>query len=91
MKNLSRRDEIVQEILTSEKKYVQALDLLVNLWYKPMQELPKNVVSKQHIKSIFSIIEIIHNYNSWFLTRIEERISRWDNNQKLGDIFLELV
>jgi hypothetical protein len=87
----SKRDEIAAEILSSEQKYVQSLDLLVNLWYKPMQQMPDNVVSRQNIKSIFSILETIHNYNSWFLTKIEERISRWDNNQKLGDIFLELV
>lgn len=90
--SIPRRDEIAAEILSSERKYVQSLDLLVNLWYKPMQHLPENVVSKQQVKTIFSTIEIIHNYNSWFLTRIEERITLWDTNtQKLGDVFLELA
>lgn len=87
----SKRDIIVNELLQSERTYVRALDVLVNIYYKPLEKMVDKIITKQQIKSIFSNIQVIHNYNSWFLTQLEARINEWSSTQKLGDLILELV
>eukprot|EP01119_Soliformovum_irregulare_P016467 TRINITY_DN4763_c0_g1_i2.p1 TRINITY_DN4763_c0_g1~~TRINITY_DN4763_c0_g1_i2.p1 ORF type:complete len:1139 (+),score=324.80 TRINITY_DN4763_c0_g1_i2:493-3417(+) len=89
----SKRDVIAQEIFDSEKKYVESLDLLVQMYMKPMQELPavKSPQFSAAVKTIFGDIQIIHGFNSLFLSRLEERMNDWNPTQQLGPIFLELV
>jgi len=89
---LTHREELVKEILESERTYVQSLDLLVNMYLKPMYRLPENVVSKRHVRDIFSVVEVIHNYNSIFLSKLEERINTQGlkDDIRLGDVFLGL-
>lgn len=85
-----RRNEIAKEILTTERKYVQNLDVLVTKFLEPMQS--NNIISPSHIKNIFSNIIMIRSYNEQLLSRLEERMSNWfSSGQKLGDIFLEMT
>jgi hypothetical protein len=49
------------------------------------------ILSVVEIKSIFSSLEVIRGYNSFFLEKLKERIDNWSETQILGDLFLEVV
>eukprot|EP00026_Physarum_polycephalum_P000728 Phypoly_transcript_00729.p1 GENE.Phypoly_transcript_00729~~Phypoly_transcript_00729.p1 ORF type:complete len:1185 (+),score=285.31 Phypoly_transcript_00729:47-3601(+) len=83
-----RRNEIAKEILNTEKKYVQNLDVLVELFLEPL----KKMLTPQQIRQIFSNIEVIRGYNKTLLTRLDARMQVWySKGQCLGDIFVEVT
>lgn len=56
----------------------------------------KPLLPLEKVKAIFSIIEVIYNYNSMLLEGIESRMKRWIADEKktplcLGDIFAKMV
>jgi hypothetical protein len=48
-------------------------------------------IKQEQIKSIFSDIEVICNYNSLLLADLEPCLADWSPNQRLGHIFLTIV
>jgi len=53
--------------------------------------LKSPIITPAEVGAIFSIIEIILNYNSVFLNELEHRLSYLDRHTALGDIFLHLT
>lgn len=43
------------------------------------------------IKQIFSNISLIYNVNQMLYTEIDTRVSNWEEDTKLGDIFVDVV
>eukprot|EP01103_Thecamoeba_quadrilineata_P018868 TRINITY_DN7422_c0_g1_i1.p1 TRINITY_DN7422_c0_g1~~TRINITY_DN7422_c0_g1_i1.p1 ORF type:complete len:545 (-),score=73.96 TRINITY_DN7422_c0_g1_i1:77-1711(-) len=99
--NLSRlltprtyRNEIVKEILETEKLYVKNLKILIGLYVQPLKatiRTPEAIVTEEDMKRLFSNIETILNVNTEFLICLENRINDWNDNQLLGDIFLQFA
>ena len=61
----------VTEILTTEKKYVDSLELLISHFKRPMENLP-DIVSQQEVDMIFSNIEELRDANKTFLQALEQ-------------------
>ncbi len=98
-RKLRKKLLIAHELYNTEKNYVQALSVAVNVFYFPllmMQERKQPsdqpfFETKDEIDAIFSVIDKLHVYHTQFLEILKERILDWEvfEAKSLGDIFLE--
>ncbi|GAM17772.1 hypothetical protein SAMD00019534_009470, partial [Acytostelium subglobosum LB1] len=92
-----KRTHIVQEIMHVEANYVRNLGLIVKKFLNPLASAgasKRPIITQDKIKSIFSIVEIIHNFNSMLSDGLQSRVKRWlaDNKKDvliIGDIFIK--
>eukprot|EP01091_Cochliopodium_minus_P020943 TRINITY_DN933_c0_g1_i1.p1 TRINITY_DN933_c0_g1~~TRINITY_DN933_c0_g1_i1.p1 ORF type:complete len:1245 (+),score=474.01 TRINITY_DN933_c0_g1_i1:142-3735(+) len=86
----TRRGYISKEILTSEKSYIEGLQLCLTHFGEPMKTF-SYVDSVQH-KTLFSNLEFILSFNMQLFSRIKDRIEKnWEKEgQRIGDIFVEM-
>eukprot|EP00128_Syssomonas_multiformis_P005090 Colp12_sorted_trinity150504_noHs@14707 len=93
-KDIKKRYAIVQEILSTEKTYVESLDTIVEVFQKPLlaqaEEKKKPWLSRERIRAIFSICEMILNvHREALLPKIEALVKTWDNNSVIGNVFIQ--
>jgi len=89
-----RRGQIAGELYSTEKSYVYSLNLVIQKFLMPLYSAASQsqmVIKPEQMRSIFSNIEMIYNYNTLLLDGLENRISRWSNVQLIGDIFLKMA
>ena len=102
-----RRQEVIFEIMNTEKQYVRDLNLLIEvifshnkLYYRNNKYFNQNflkplqekqIITQEEITSIFSNIEIIHEINKNLLTAFDERKKENIIIEQIGDIFNEHV
>jgi len=79
------REKIVLELLDTEQKYVNDLELLVKEVLIPLVD----VLTRHEINGIFHNMEEIAALHDPFLKELETRISNWNVDTLIGDIFLE--
>ncbi|EGG23752.1 pleckstrin domain-containing protein [Cavenderia fasciculata] len=92
-----KRTHIVQEIVQVEVNYVRNLGLIVKKFLNPLTSAAASkrpILTADKIKAIFSIVEIIHNFNSMLADGLQSRVKRWlaDNKKDhllIGDIFFK--
>jgi hypothetical protein len=92
--NHPRRQKIVEEVLSTERSYVQGLTVLVKKFMNPIESNAKSkkpVIPPEKVTHTFSIADVLLNFHSMFLEEISKRILRWSETQVLGDIFIEMV
>ena len=78
------RIQIIHEIYTTEYTYVNLLELLVEIFKKPMEAQ----LDEFEIQQIFSNVEKILNFNREVLALLYERLVEWDDSTScIGDIF----
>lgn len=89
----SIRTKIVNEILSTEKTYVNLLEKLVTIWYDPIknQNPSDPIIPLDLAKSLFSNLEIIFNINKQFLEDLEGVIKNWSPNQCVGNVFVSSI
>eukprot|EP01103_Thecamoeba_quadrilineata_P016777 TRINITY_DN5713_c0_g1_i1.p1 TRINITY_DN5713_c0_g1~~TRINITY_DN5713_c0_g1_i1.p1 ORF type:complete len:545 (+),score=83.61 TRINITY_DN5713_c0_g1_i1:36-1670(+) len=85
----SKRNKIVQEVLTSERTYVTNLRILSTVFLEPLMQT--ELVKEDKLKALFKAITVIMGYSKALLTDLAERVTKWTVNTKLGDIFLKMV
>eukprot|EP01133_Synstelium_polycarpum_P019003 gene19003-22747_t len=94
-KNDQKRKQIAEEILQTEKAYVGKLKAIVDIYYIPLKtastENPHPPLTVEQVHSIFSEILTIYNYNSHFLTTLEERMKSNNSSLVLGDLFISIT
>ncbi len=89
------RNESLREILSSEQKYVDSLQLAIDEFQRPMLRLAASrqnarVVSRSEVTDIFSTLEIIVELNRGLLTELKERLGQWPSVQRFGDLFIRM-
>eukprot|EP01121_Diplochlamys_sp_Union-15-3_P012761 TRINITY_DN386_c0_g1_i2.p1 TRINITY_DN386_c0_g1~~TRINITY_DN386_c0_g1_i2.p1 ORF type:complete len:589 (-),score=122.99 TRINITY_DN386_c0_g1_i2:45-1778(-) len=88
---LKRRGQISKEILETERSYVRGLEILVNIWMKPLLEASSKpstrVIRENKVLIIFSIIPDILKIHQNILKEMEEVISEWDDDSLLSPVF----
>ncbi len=89
------RNESLREILTSEQKYVDSLQMAVDEFQRPMLRLASGkqsgrVLQRSDVSDIFSTLEIIVELNRGLLNDLKERLLRWPSVQRFGDLFLRM-
>lgn len=85
------RDHVAQEILSTERVYVEHLKFLVEECLVPLRKSLSSsspILTDVEIRAIFSETESILNYNKLLLAELETRVEKWSVSQRLGDTFL---
>uniref|UniRef100_A0A6B2KZN1 DH domain-containing protein n=1 Tax=Arcella intermedia TaxID=1963864 RepID=A0A6B2KZN1_9EUKA len=86
-----KRTKVAYELLTTESSYCHNLEIIIRKFQNPLLQLSRSkkpLISINDIRAIFGSAEIIHGYNSMLLDSLQSRISKWGNQQIVGDIFL---
>ncbi|EGG23389.1 pleckstrin domain-containing protein [Cavenderia fasciculata] len=92
VRNAAYRHNIVKEILSTEEIYVKNLAHLSKNYFEPIQEnAAKLNIKHEHLKQMFSNIEVIKNYNNKFLEDLKPIIENWSHFQKIGHIFSQFI
>ncbi|XP_006885063.1 PREDICTED: epithelial cell-transforming sequence 2 oncogene-like [Elephantulus edwardii] len=90
MDSADTRTRVARELLQSERKYVQMLEIVRDVYVTPLKAaLSSNraILSAANIQIIFSDILQILDLNRQFLDNLRERLQQWGPAQCLGEIF----
>ena len=84
----------MRELFQTEQTYLRTLTILAEDLQRPLEEavqIGRPIISESDIRSVFSSVGIIRNYNKYFLERLAPRVAGWEEHQQIGDVLLELV
>ncbi|XP_054072090.1 FYVE, RhoGEF and PH domain-containing protein 5 isoform X2 [Rissa tridactyla] len=88
----SRAYLIAQELMSSEKVYVEMLQLLRMDFYegvlKVLGEEDENEQEEVKLKQGLSELPELHELHQDILRELEERVLTWEEHQKVADVFL---
>ncbi|XP_003906911.4 FYVE, RhoGEF and PH domain-containing protein 5 [Papio anubis] len=91
----SRALVIAQELLSSEKAYVEMLQHLhldfhgaVMRALDDMVHEGRDTLAREELRQCLSELPAIHDLHQGILEELEERLSNWESQQKVADIFL---
>eukprot|EP01102_Stenamoeba_stenopodia_P010323 TRINITY_DN309_c0_g1_i4.p1 TRINITY_DN309_c0_g1~~TRINITY_DN309_c0_g1_i4.p1 ORF type:complete len:717 (-),score=274.45 TRINITY_DN309_c0_g1_i4:159-2309(-) len=76
------REKIVQEIIETEKEYVEDLEIIINVFLIPLSD--HTILTQEEIYSVFTNIETIHKVHKIFL----QMLTRPDMRNYIGHAFL---
>jgi len=71
-----QRDNLIKELVDTEKNYVDNLQIIVKLFYIPLRNKAKadpSFIPMSKINIMFSDIEVIFKTNSTILDQLQER------------------
>ena len=96
VKRLAHRNEVANEILTTERDYVAYLNATIQVYAKPLSLAAENratlILTQPEIDSLFLNIEQLYITNVALLKLLEARLANgWTDDKKLGDIFMQVV
>lgn len=68
-KRKSFRLQAIQEILTSERSYLNQLELLMEFFVRPLKQ--QQIISSDQFMALFGQVEMIYNLNQELLSKLE--------------------
>lgn len=71
-KRITFRRQAIEEILTSERSYIQQLEKLMNFFVLPLKE--KQIITYTQFNALFGQIEMIYNLNRELLIELESNL-----------------
>ncbi|KAI8374333.1 uncharacterized protein BYT42DRAFT_547391 [Radiomyces spectabilis] len=81
------RDKIVLEMLTTERKFVQDLEIIQNY----MRELQQQkLLSPGTIHYMFGNLNALVDFQRWFLIQMEDIVEKPPQEQQLGALFIQM-
>lgn len=84
-KNDKHRQNVITEILHTEKDYVNDIEIVARIFSRPLLE--KNIISQADHAALFSNIEVLVSVNQQLLAKLQQ-----DGDElMIGSIFLEMV
>jgi len=90
VKRSRRRKNIVQEMETTERFYVEYLSICSELFLEPMLK-NNGIISQEMVHRIFSNLTHILHIHKPLLASLESRVNKWYPCQRIGDLFLGIV
>ena len=93
-KQFVARTNIVQEILDTERGYLDNLNYMLHQFYQPLQSLcgtRAEIMNKATLTACFTNLERMVSTNSILLNKIETRLKSWAQTTLFGDIFVEIA
>uniref|UniRef100_A0A1A8EZZ6 FYVE, RhoGEF and PH domain containing 5 n=3 Tax=Nothobranchius korthausae TaxID=1143690 RepID=A0A1A8EZZ6_9TELE len=89
----SRAFYIAKELVDSERLYVSALKHIQEDFRSAVTEAEEDdegepVLDKQRLEEILGVLPQVYSLHSSILAELEERISQWEENQKMVDVIL---
>ncbi|MES1918949.1 hypothetical protein MHBO_000833, partial [Bonamia ostreae] len=87
------RFKIVSEIVSSEKRYVEQLNVLNSLYIVPIEASfeTEPILTEDQSGVIFNNLTVIKQLNGIFFYKMKERLVSWNKNSHIGDIFIDFV
>uniref|UniRef100_H0X4Y3 FYVE, RhoGEF and PH domain containing 4 n=1 Tax=Otolemur garnettii TaxID=30611 RepID=H0X4Y3_OTOGA len=91
--NEQKLHKIANELLHTERAYVNRLDLLDQVFYcKLLEEANRGSFPAEMVNKIFSNISSINAFHSKFLLpELEKRMQEWETTPRIGDILQKLA
>ncbi|KAN0019141.1 hypothetical protein ACTFIU_002343 [Dictyostelium citrinum] len=83
--NIQRRQLCLQEIVETERKYVESLSLMIRLFLVPLQNQKKDLLSPTEIQSIFANSSVIYGVHKELLDTLELSL-KFNNGNGIGGI-----
>ncbi|KAH3759484.1 Guanine exchange factor for Rac 30 [Pelomyxa schiedti] len=86
-----RRQNIVTEIYTTEKTYIEALNRLIWDYERSMLAAcgtTSAILTPEEITAIFSNLDTIVSYHTMLLEGITVRVKSWTDTALIGDLFI---
>ena len=83
-----KRRHIVNSLVHSENNYVASLQRLVNDYKKPLEESNPPILSPSKVSILFHRVPEILQCHTVFRIALAEAIRNWDNEEKIGDVFV---
>jgi hypothetical protein len=81
--------------VTTEKTYVENLNLIVDLYLKPLRAKSQEqnpFITAAQVKAIFLEIEVIVKMHQVLYAELSNRFSKWSaTSTKIGDYFLKMI
>ncbi|XP_007944499.1 epithelial cell-transforming sequence 2 oncogene-like [Orycteropus afer afer] len=87
-----KRTRVVRELLQSERKYVQMLEIVRDVYVTPLKAAVSSnraILSAANIQIICSDILRILSLNRQFLDNLKDRLQEWGPAHCVGEIFLK--
>ena len=90
---VKQRKTVVQEIYSTEKHYLTVLNVLVQVFLKPLRQIAgtEKWVSAEEVRTVFNGIEVLQGCNNSLLEELEKRVAHWTDLTLIGDVFLTLA
>ncbi|XP_028635080.1 epithelial cell-transforming sequence 2 oncogene-like [Grammomys surdaster] len=92
MNSVEKRIRVVRELVQSERRYVQMLEIVRDVYARPLRAaLSSNraILSAANIHIIFSDTLCILNLNREFLDNLTDRLQEWSPAHCVGEIFIK--
>ncbi|XP_060236208.1 epithelial cell-transforming sequence 2 oncogene-like [Meriones unguiculatus] len=92
MDSVKKRTQVVRELVQSERRYVQMLEIVRDVYIRPLRAaLSSNraILSAANIHIIFSDTLRILNLNREFLDNLKDRLQEWSPAHCVGEIFIK--
>ena len=83
----SKRTYIVEEILETERTYVNGLNGLLQEFDKPLAR----VIKPEETRTIFSNIHALLGMHKLLLDNLQDRMNKWSEQQVIGDVLAQLI
>jgi len=86
----STRENNARELLSTERNYVDSLDVLREVYFLPLQEKskdPKPLLTPSQFKLIFGHLETIHRVNKMFLDGCEKMLPNYNETSLISSLF----
>ncbi|XP_076813800.1 FYVE, RhoGEF and PH domain-containing protein 2-like [Clavelina lepadiformis] len=90
--NNKKLKKIAEELLSTEKTYVNILHQIDQIFYKKVQEasVMKKVIPESDAIKIFGHVTAIYQFHSNFLLpQLQDRIKNWHTNPRIGDVMMQ--
>jgi len=81
---VKKRLQIANELLVTEKNYVQGLDVLLTVYKKPLEAEDPPIISKEEIKTLFYCLEDLYQLHNEFFKQLYCRVTDFEIFQKQG-------
>eukprot|EP01125_Pyxidicula_operculata_P022197 TRINITY_DN895_c0_g1_i3.p1 TRINITY_DN895_c0_g1~~TRINITY_DN895_c0_g1_i3.p1 ORF type:complete len:972 (+),score=222.12 TRINITY_DN895_c0_g1_i3:2547-5462(+) len=88
-----KRTHLAQELLQTESTYREALEMIVEVYQKPLVEFSNSsdpFVTMNDIRGIFSSVEVIMGVTQVVHSELKDVVSSWSSCSLIGPIFLRL-
>lgn len=83
---LTKREQLVKELLMSERVHVEGLNIFVNEYVIPLRD--KKLLTPDELHDLLCNLELIRNWHVQFLQQLESLI---EDDCGFGELFLEMV
>lgn len=89
-----KRQEVISELMYTERDFVKDLEYLRDFWMKPLQSSLSPIAEhrrKQFVQEVFSNVGEVYGVNSRLATALTQRQQQQPVVKNIGDIFLHQV